>query len=187
MIEIASRCSSNRYLFNVSHLIRKRLLWRIPCFCRSKCQDPPDENWCGRSLAGQIHKSRPQVASVLLRAGKTIFQSDSSNFSVGLRKLCKMGLLSVSVSSSPSASWPLRMSHLSAVAMASRNSRLMVNLSLPEYLLSDCPRPAMARQFRAVRRLQSPAAGRPPWQSFHRASPRPPFASLAQRPRAGGR
>ncbi len=143
--------------------------------------------FCICLMAGQIHKSRPQVSSVLLRAGKTIFQSDSSNFSVGLRKLCKMGLLSVSVSSSPSASWPLRMSHLSAVAMASRNSRLMVNLSLPEYLLSDCPRPAMARQFRAVRRLQSPAAGRPPWQSFHRASPRPPFASLAQRPRAGGR
>ena len=42
-------------------------------------------------MAGQIHKSRPQVASVLLRAGKTIFQSDSSNFSVGLRKLCKNG------------------------------------------------------------------------------------------------
>ena len=34
-------------------------------------------------LAGQIHKSRPQVASVLLRVGETIFQRDSSNFSVG--------------------------------------------------------------------------------------------------------
>ncbi len=35
-----------------------------------------------KTLAGQIQKSRPQVASVLLRVGKTIFQSETLNFSV---------------------------------------------------------------------------------------------------------